>query len=423
MRVSKPAFTLSPEDAVSALSIAPYYPFAGVIPLRQELQEGNGSAAQSRIWFASDPYALPRCSGCLQFAPAVHRYRLRRVRDLNLAHATVELLIPHRMVRCSRCGIRAEVHDFLSPFRRATVRFERAVADLCRVLPIQHVAEHFGLSWHTVKEIDKRRLEREVGTPDYDGLRLLAIDEIAVHKGQQYMTSVLNLETGGVVWMGEGRHDATLLGFFEEFTPEQRAGIEAIATDMWPPYRRAIKEACPQATLVFDLFHIVAKYGREVIDRVRADEAKRQQTESGRRLVKGSRYLLLRNQESLSEPERLRLSDLLAANHHLSTVYILKDQLKQIWKYRHVGWARRALRAWCDLAHASEIPALRTFARILQRNEDGIVAHARYPLHTSRLEGINNKIKVIKRQAYGFRDDRYFILKVKAAFPGALHPH
>jgi len=413
---------LSQEDAVSTLSIAPYYPFAGVVPVGQTVEETPGGA-HSRIRFESATEARAICSGCGAAAVSVHRYRLRSVRDLSLAHATVELLIPHRMVRCPQCGIRAEAHAFPSPFRRSTARFERAVAELCRVLPIKHVAEHFGLSWHTVKEIDKRRLEREVGTPSYAGLRLLAVDEISVHKGQRYLTSVLDLETGRIVWIGQGRSTATLLGFFAQLTDEERAGIEAVATDMAAAYRQAIEAAVPHAALVYDLFHVVAKYSREVIDRVRVDESKRAGGEPGRRLIKGSRYLLLRNEESLTDNQRLRLSDLLAANEALSTVYILKDQLKHLWTLRDERQARAAFDQWCSLAEASGIGPLITFARNLRHHEAGVTAHARFPIHTGRLEGMHNKMKVIKRQAYGFRDDNYYILKIKAAFPGNLHPN
>lgn len=403
---------------MSTLSIAPYYPFGGVVPVGQTVTE-EGGVARAQIEFAPAAGSVPRCSGCGSPAPSVHRYRRRAVRDLNLAHASVDLLIPHRIVRCSGCGIRAEHHDFLSPHRRSTDRFERAVGDLCQALPIKAVAKHFGISWHTAKEIDKRRLDREVGTPNYEGIRLLAVDEIAVHKGHRYMTSVLNVETGAVVWMGQGREKATLLRFFAELAPEQLNGIEAIATDMSSAYREAIQEAAPHVTLVYDLFHVVAKYGREVIDRVRVDESKKMETEQGRRLIKGSRYLLLRNERNLSADQAMRLKDLLSANEKLNTVYILKDQLKRIWGYRSAGWSRRAFREWCRLAEASGIPALKKFAVNLRPYEAGIVAHGRYPLHTGQLEGMHNKMKVIKRQAYGFRDDEYFILKVKAAF----HPN
>jgi transposase len=222
-----------------------------------------------------------------------------------------------------------------------------------------------------------------------------------------------------IVWVGKGRTEATLASFFEELTPEQRKGIEAVATDMAAGFRSAVEKACPQAALVYDLFHVVAKYSREVVDVVRLEEAKKQD-EAGRKLIKGSRYLLLKNPPNLLRSQRKPLRELLAANKNLNTVYVLKDQLKRIWEYKHPAWARKALDQWCALAHTSGIPALATFARNLCRHEKGIVNHCRYPIHTGRLEGINNKIKVIKRQAYGFRDDAYFILKIKGAFPGTL---
>jgi transposase len=184
-------------------------------------------------------------------------------------------------------------------------------------------------------------------------------------------------------------------------------------------FRNAVEKACPHAALVYDLFHVVAKYSREVVDVVRLEEAKKQD-EAGRKLIKGSRYLLLKNSPNLLRSQRKPLRELLAANKNLNTVYVLKDQLKHIRDYKHPTWARKALDQWCALAHASGIPALSTFARSLCRHEKGIVNHCRYPIHTGRLEGINNKIKVIKRQAYGFRDDAYFILKIKGAFPGTL---
>ncbi len=308
---------------MSTLSLAPYYPFAGVQPVHQTV-EPAGPSPHSLITFAADGWAKPICSGCGRRVDAVHSYHIRRVRDLALAQARVELDIPHRKVRCPDCGIRIESHDFLDPFRRSTRRFEQAVEDLCRYLPVKQVAEHFGLSWHTVKEIDKRRLEREVGTPCYDGLRLLAIDEISVHKGHRYMTTVLDFETGRLVWMGQDRSKKTVERFLAELSDEQLDSIEAIALDMSGAYRKALQEGCPHVALVYDCFHVVARYGREVIDRVRLDESKKQ-SEAGRRYIKGSRYLLLRNEENLSTSQRERLDELLAANEALNTVYVLKE--------------------------------------------------------------------------------------------------
>lgn len=422
MESSKTRLTLSREAAVSALSIRPYFPFPRVVAVQQEIRV-LGDVTQSVITFDPAPGSRPRCSGCGAVAEPIHSYATRPLRDLPLAQAVVEVVIPNRKLRCPTCGIRTEAHAFVDPYRRHTRRFEQAVEDLCRILPIGHVARHYGLSWHAVKEIDKRRLVREVGTPCYDGLRLLAVDEIAVHKGHRYLTLVLDLLEGRIVWVGPGRKEATLTAFFDEPTPEQRASIEAVALDMSVGYRKAVEAACPQAALVYDLFHVVAKYGREVVDRVRVRESKRQETEEGRKLIKGSRYLLLKNRPNLSSDQRSRLRELLEANERLSTVYILKDQLKQIWRYRYRAWGRRAFHEWCDLAEASGIPELGRFGQNLRRHEAGILSHCRYPIHTGRLEGINNKVKVMKRQAYGFRDDEYFILKIKGAFQGSLQPN
>lgn len=422
MEVLKPTLKANQEDAVSALSIAPYFPFAGVVVSEQTVEEVGGGEALATIALESEPETWPVCSGCGQVCWPIHSYGARVVRDLNLAHARVDLIVPQRKIRCETCGIRVEALSFVAPYRRFTKRFERAVAELCRKLPIQDVAEHFGLSWSTVKEIDRRRLVGEVGTPCYDGLRLLAVDEIAVRKGQNYLTNVLDLESGRVVWMGEGRSEETLTAFFAELTPEQRATIEAVATDMAAGYGKAVAEACPQAKLVYDLFHVVAKYSREVVDVVRRQEA-RQYVGPDRRFIKGSRYLLLRNHADLWPDERLRLKALLQANDRLNTVYVLKDQLKEIWRYRRAGWARRALARWCDLALQSGIEPLVRFARNLLRHATGILNHCRYPIHTGRLEGVNNKIKVMKRIAYGYRDQDYFILKIKDAFRGSLQPN
>jgi transposase len=157
-----------------------------------------------------------------------------------------------------------------------------------------------------------------------------------------------------------------------------------------------------------------------VIDRVRVDEANRlRQDRRGRKLVKGARWLLLKNRENVTrEADQVRLQELLAANRSLLSVYVLKDDLKMLWEYRHPGYAERFWRGWYRRAMSSRIEPLKAFARKLKGYIGGVLAHCRFPLHTSLLEGINNKIKVIKRMAYGFRDDEYFFLKIRAAFPG-----
>ena len=189
--------------------------------------------------------------------------------------------------------------------------------------------------------------------------------------------------------------------------------------DMNAGYAEEVKAQCPNAKIVYDLFHVVAKYGRQVIDRVRVDEANRlRHDKPARMLVKTSRWLLARNPENITRPEdKIRLRDLLDANKALFTVYVMKDDLKALWSYRHEGYARRFWQQWYGRAIRSRIPPLKAFAIGLKSYIDGILSHCRWPLGTNLVEGINNKIKVIKRMAYGYRDDAYF-LKIRAAFPG-----
>jgi transposase len=190
--------------------------------------------------------------------------------------------------------------------------------------------------------------------------------------------------------------------------------------DMSAAYEQEVRYQCPKAEIVYDLFHVVAKYGREVIDRVRVDEANRLKADkAARKVVKGAKWLLLKNRENIEKDEdRVRLEELLAANHSLMCVYVLKDDLKELWRLRDRDQARTAWDSWVSRAIESGIAPLIAFAKKLQKYRSGILAHCRWPLHTSLLEGFNNKIKVIKRMAYGFRDDDYFFLKIRAAFPG-----
>ncbi len=167
---------------------------------------------------------------------------------------------------------------------------------------------------------------------------------------------------------------------------------------------------------------MVAKYGREVINRVRVDEANRlRQDRRTRKVVKSARWLLLRNRENLKTAEQeVHLEELRAANRVLMTIYVFKEDLKHLWRYRHAGYARRFWEGWYEQAMESGIAPLMQFARRLKPYLKGILAHCRHLLHTSVLEGINNRIKVIKRMAYGFRDTEYLFLKIRATFPGDL---
>jgi len=340
------------------------------------------------------------------------------VRDLDLLDRRLWLELPVRRVCCPRCGVKRERIAWLGEHQRLAHRLVRQVEALCRVLPIQHVARHLGLSWHTVKRIDKARLQRELPPLDYRSLRRLVMDEFALHKGHRYASVIADAETRQVLWIGEGRSREAVRPFFQELGAHC-AQIEAVAMDQNSAFDLEVKAHCPNAEVVYDLFHIVAKYGREVIDRVRVDQANAlREDKPARQAVKRSRWLLLRNRDNLSDDQATRLDALMSLNAPLAQVYILKDQLKELWRCPSPWSAYRLWRAWWRMAQQSGLKPLIAFARKLKPYLRGILASARFPLNTSVLEGINNKIKVIKRMAYGYRDTEYFFLKIKYAFPG-----
>ncbi len=377
------------------------------------------------------PGMARRCSACGAVVSEVHDVTARRIRDLPILDADTWLVVPRARLACPRCGPTVEVVPWLDRYQRMTTRFAESVARLCQVLPVQHVATWCRLHWATVKQIDLRAMAARMGPVDaasLAGVRAIAIDEFALQRGQRYATVVFEPATRRVLWVGRGCGREDVRPFFALLGPAGQARLEAVVMDMNGAYEAEVRAQCPHAAIVYDLFHVVAKYGHEVIDRVRVDETNRLARANGpsdmptrdrRRVIKGTRWLLLRNREHVTRPDdRVRLRELLAANKALFTVYVLKDDLKHLWDYRYPAAARRFWRSWYRRAVASRIPTLVRFARRLQHYLPGILAHCHWPLHTSVLEGVNNKIKVLKRMAYGYRDDTYFFLKIRAAFPG-----
>lgn len=397
---------------MSELSIAPFFRFSRMKMTAQTLAPDH-----TAVHFALEPdgRATARCHRCGTACLSVHSWTARPVRDLDLAGTRVTLDCTLRKVFCPACGrIVTEQCEAAQPWQRVTPRLARYIHLLCRHMSVSDVAAHVGLDWKTVRAIDKAFLEEAFGATDYRRLRLLAVDEIAIRKGQRYLTVVLDYESGRVVWLGEDRKQATLEAFFAGMSPKQRGAIQAVAMDMWDPFAAAVRAQVPQAAIVFDLFHVVKAFGK-IIDRVRIDQT-RQATAADKAVYQGSKFLLLKNKASLKREERGHLAALLELNATLCTVMILRDQLKKIWHYRSRAWAERALAQWCALARGLDLRVLDGFCRMLERYREGILAHCRWPIHTSKLEGVNNKIKLVKRRAYGYHDMDYFKLKVIQAF-------
>jgi len=343
----------------------------------------------------------------------------RCVRDLSYGPFKRSWLVFWQVrLNCPECGVVTEQLDWVNPRVEYTKRLAAAVALSCReIRSIKSVAEQYGLHRGTVKEMDKAALERELPDPSESNPVLLGVDEFSIRRRHRYATVVVDLEGPTVPYVAEDRTKESLSGYYKAIGKDKCDQIEAVAMDMWPAYEEATREYCADAEIVYDPFHLIAAYGRDVIDKVRSQEAHKA-SEENREVIKGSRYLLLKNSENLDpiHNEPARLTELLKLNKRLNTVYTLKDDLKQLWLYRSETWAKRWFKAWYSRAMRSRIEPLKKFARKLLNHLDGILAHCRYPIHTGFIEGVNNKIKVIKRVAFGFRDMHYFFLKIRGAF-------
>lgn len=359
-----------------------------------------------------------KCRCGLEFT-ARYDSSVRCLRDLPFGiWKHVYLVFLQARINCPECGVVIEQLDWVEPRVEYTRRLAAAVALSCREIRcIKSIAEQFGLHVHTVKNIDKKALAKELPDTSEYSPELIGVDEFSIRKRHHYGTTVVDLETMEIPYIAEHRTKESLAGFYKALGKDKCKAIKAVAMDMWPAYEEATREYCPNAEIVYDPFHIIAAYGREVIDKTRAQEFKKASGKQ-REIIKGSRYLLLKNSGNLNrkKDEPSRLSELLRLNKRLNTVYILKDDLKHLLQYRSPAWAAKWFRAWYNRAIRSRIKPLKKFARRLKNHFDGILAHCRYQIHTGFLEGVNNKIKVIKRVAFGFLDYDYFFLKIRGAF-------
>ncbi len=357
-----------------------------------------------------------RCPQCGSDDVQRRGHVVRPFQHLPIASKPVFVEMPVARVACRRCQIIRQVKVPMTDRQRSYTRaFARYVLELRRSMTIHDVACHLGVSWWMVKDIEKRYLQKHFSRPKLRSLRRIAIDEISIGKGHRYLTLVLDLESGAVVHVGQGKGADALKPFWRRLKASH-AQIAAVATDMSPAYIQAVMENLSEAILVFDRFHIIKLFNEKLSDFRR--ELYREATEQmHKQVLKGTRWLLLKNPENLDEDrnEHARLQEALQRNQPLATAYYLKEDLRgQLWQQPHYYAAERFLDRWCRRARAAGIGFLEKFANTLQAHRSGVLAWYDCPISTGPLEGTNNKIKTLQRQAYGFRDQEYFRLKIYA---------
>jgi len=336
-----------------------------------------------------------------------------QLRSLPIGNRRVFLVLHLHVLECKSCGaVRQEDRILADPLKTYTRAFARFVVDLCKKMTMSDVARHLRVGWHMVKSILRDHLERCASRRSWRKVSQIAIDEIAIRKRHRYMTVVVDLDTGEVLFTAEGRDHTCLKPFFRRL---RRAGakLKAIAVDMSSAYLKAIEDfGPPGVAIVHDRYHIVSNMNN-VIDKVRRDEQNRLEAE-GKNVLKGARYLLLYGKEKLAEKptKQARLDELLAANETLHKVYLLKEDLRQFWSQKTKATAETFIETWLDEAKGLDNHHLNRFAKTIRRRMDAILAWYDTPITTGPLEGLNNKIKVLKRTAYGYRDQVFFGLRL-----------
>jgi transposase len=382
----------------------------GIVGYQYVRQQFQGGQVTFRIEQPRERLRCPQC-GCDDVWIRGHQERTFRTLPIGLKPTFVTLDVAR--VWCPVCdGVRQVKIGFADPKKRYTRSFERYALELSRHMTIKDVAEHLQVSWDTIKDIQARNLQRRFGKPKLHNLKQIAINEIAVGKGHRYLTVVLNLLSGAVVFVGDGKGVAALEPFWKRLR-RARAKIKAVATDLSSAYLRAVRDNLPKAVQVFDHFHVI-KLFNEKLSAFRRELYHQASSDEERKILKGTRWLLLKNPENLDEgrDERERLKEALRLNEPLSVAYYLKEDLRQIWSQPNKRTARKVLRDWLARARASGIRMLKQFAATLEEHQEGILNYYHYPISTGPWEGTNNKIKTMKRQAYGFRDQEFFKLKI-----------
>jgi transposase len=367
------------------------------------------------VHFTVEPKANElRCANCRSRKVIRRGGRERRFRGLPVGPRPVWIYVRIPRVECKVCGAVQQITvSFADGQNSYTKRFARYVIELAQCMTIQDVAEHLGVSWNLVKDLVKAHLKKRFRKPRLKDVRLLAIDEISIGGGHRYLTVVMDLETGAVIFIGQGKGVEALDPFWRRLR-SARARIEAVAIDMGRGYIAAVKANLPEALIVFDHFHVIKLMNEKLSDLRREQQAKA--NAQAKAVLKGTRWLLLKNPENLdhTRDEAKRLRDALELNAPLAAGYYLKEELRQIWNQANKQRAGQYLDGWIERALATGIRQLRQMAYTLTRHRAGILAYYDVQISTGPLEGFNNKIKTLQRQAYGFRDQEFFRLRIFA---------
>jgi transposase len=327
-----------------------------------------------------------------------------------------------RRVQCASCGsVKREQLALLADNPFYTKRFAFYVGRRCRQGTIKDIAQELNLDWDTVKTLEMQYMRAQLAKAGTPGPKVIGVDEISIRKGHTYRIVVSDLIRQRPIWFGGTDRSQTSMAMFYEWLGEKKSARIGLAVmDMWKPFRNAATAHAPQAAILFDKFHIMRHLG-EALDKVRKSEYARLSGRD-RRFIKGQKYTLLSHRENLTLEGKQSLKTLLAANKRLNIAYLLKESFAQLWDYHSEVWARRFFENWRASLKWQRLEPYEKFTKMIDKHWDGIAAYCKPKNKVSLgfVEGLNNKIRVIQRRAYGLRDEEYLRLKILTCMLPAL---
>jgi len=340
----------------------------------------------------------------------VKETRERTFRMLNLGQQRSLLKINTHKVFCRKCH---KISWLALPFTNGKIpmtnSFIRYIIQLTAMTTLLCVALFLKLQWKTIKNIDKRHLSKRPKQFSFKKLRYLSIDEIAIKKRHKYMTIVTDISTGQIIHAVEGRNEAALRPFLK-LLAKKATRLRGIGIDMSVAYSSSIRKHLPTVAIIFDRFH-VTKLLTDMIDKVRRSECVKCQN-MGIDALKGNRFLFLRNFTELDSDKQSKVNRLLEINQPLAIAHAMKEQFRLFWSCGSKTAGVKFFCQWFVEAIESGVEQLIKTARSLLDHSEGLFSYFEHRIDNGKAEGINNKIKVLKRQAYGFRDQSYFKLKL-----------
>lgn len=360
-----------------------------------------------------------RCPVCGNTHVSAYEMRERTVHGIPNANVPVEILFTVHRIYCPDCG-KAHVEEI--PFlpgrkSRLTKALSKTVMAFRSAMSIKDVAQSLGLSWDQVKNAEKACLARQFAHVPLHKVEAITIDEMHLfpkaRSDMKYVTIVRNAKTQDVLYIGDGKGEKALKGF-EPALRRYRKRIRYVCMDMSNAYANWVRAFLPNADIVYDHFHLI-KAVNDRLDKVRRRTMNRLD-EDMKKVIKGQRYTLMKNQESLTADERDRLTEMRSTFSELSDMHGMKEQLRGIYAFAQYEYgARLLLEDWCETARATKVPELETMAKTIEEHLEGILGYWKYgKACNSGAEGFNTKIRWLIKQAYGLRDREYFKLKIFA---------